>query len=157
MSGVIHRVAHLVSRFIGQLDRRPPSAADEAWADAYLSKGERSLWVRLGNGDRRHAIGVARRALSIHPNSTRAEIAGSLLHDIGKVDAPRSALVRVWYVVSPSRNAQRYRDHEAVGADLLRSVGSDPVTVQLVAGEGPRESRDALRQADDSAGLRDRS
>ncbi|MEK9938892.1 MAG: hypothetical protein VW552_09170, partial [Ilumatobacter sp.] len=90
------------------------------------------------------------------PDSTRAEVAGSLLHDIGKVDAPRSALVRVWYVVSRSRNAQRYRDHEAVGADLLRGVGSDPVTVQLVAGEGPRESRDALRQADDSGGLRDR-
>jgi len=152
------RVSHLVSRFLGQLDPRPPRAADEAWADALLSQAERALWVRLGNGDRRHAIGVAQRMLDLRPDASRAEMAAALLHDIGKVDGPRNAIVRAWFAVSPVKGARvtRYRDHERIGAELLREAGSDPITVDLVGGQGPLESRRALDRADDAGGLRDR-
>ena len=54
-------VPHLVRRFTRSLSRRPPDAADVEWARSVLTPGEWTLWARLPNQDRAHAVRVARR------------------------------------------------------------------------------------------------
>ncbi len=152
----VRHVMHLVGRFLRQIDRRPPSPEEAAWAESHLLPGERALWVRLGNGDRRHAIGVARRFTAARQGATRAETAGALLHDIGKVDGPEGALRRAWMTIDPRPGAttRRYRDHERLGAELCARAGSDPVTVSLILGEGTEEAVRTLRHADSASGFR---
>jgi len=142
-------LAHLVRRFGGMLSRRPPAPDDEEWVASVLSSGEQALWVQLGNADRRHAIVVARRFVAHRAIASRAEIAGALLHDIGKLDAGLGAVGRVVATVIGPRGARlrSYHDHEALGAAALADIGSDPITVALVAGRGP--AADDLRLADD--------
>ena len=130
---------HLIRRFFLSLPATPPSIEAELWADERLDPGERSLWVRMSNQDRRHSVAVAKRFLAVRPGATRAEVAGALLHDVGKIDAQLGTFERVVATLVGPRT-QRYRsyhDHEAIGADLVESVGADPVTVDLVAGHGP--------------------
>lgn len=154
MRGVRH-LLHLIGRFTRQIDRRPPSPRLAAWAERHLLPGERALWIRLGNGDRRHAIGVAQRFAESRAVSTRAEIAGALLHDIGKVDGPEGAISRAWMTVNPRSGAatRRYRDHERIGAELCERAGSDPVTIDLIRGAGSHELVQALKAADSSSGF----
>ena len=131
---------HLVARFVTSLPPTPPTVSDELWAEAHLLPGERGLWIRASNQDRRHAVAVARRFVRSRPAATRAEIAGALLHDIGKVECGLGTFGRVVAtIVGPhlSDRFRTYHDHEAVGARLAATVGSDPATVRLVAGTGP--------------------
>lgn len=106
---------HLVGRFVDMLDPSAPPAAETAWACAHLGPNEQALWARMSGPDRRHAVVVARRAVSIlteptaaraGPGSARAGpgsagpggslagggggdavVAAALLHDVGKVEA----------------------------------------------------------------------
>jgi hypothetical protein len=114
-----------------------------------MADSEWALWVQMGVADRRHAVLVARRFVDRRPAATRAEMAGVLLHDIGKIDAGLGTLARVVAtVVGPRTDRfQRYHDHERIGAGLLEAAGSDPVTVALVAGAG--DAFADLRAADD--------
>ena len=141
--------AHLVRRFVGSLSRRPPSAADEGWARGWLADGELALWQQMAVADRRHAVLVARRFVDRRPAATRAEMAGALLHDIGKIDAGLGTLARVVATVVGPRTDRfrRYHDHEHIGAELLEAADSDPVTVALVRGSG--DAFADLRAADD--------
>lgn len=130
---------HLARRFVTSLPATPPTPADEAWADEQLSNGERALWVRLSNQDRRHSIGVARRFMKARPNATRAEIVGALLHDVGKVECGLGTFGRVAAtILGPrTRRFRLYHDHEEIGARLTEAAGSDPATVELVGERGP--------------------
>jgi hypothetical protein len=143
------RVAHLTRRFVGSLSRRPPSPREEEWARSFLSPWERDLWNRFRHPDRRHAIDVARRFVALRPESTSDEVAGALLHDIGKVESDLGTFGRVAAtVIGPRTDRFRlYRAHELVGAQMLRRAGSSGVTIELVQGGGPAAS--ALRAADD--------
>jgi hypothetical protein len=133
------KAGHLAARFVTSLPGDPPSVDDEVWADDQLLPGERALWRRLDNRDRRHSVAVARRFHARRPDATRAELAGALLHDVGKVRCGLGTWGRVVATlvgpVTPSFRA--YHDHEQIGADLLVLAGSDPVTAELVAGAGP--------------------
>ena len=146
--GVDH-VGHLARRFAGSLSQRPPAPADEAWAEGWLGDAERTLWRRLSNVDRRHAIEVARRFASLRPEASRAEMAGAVLHDVGKLEAGLGTLGRVVAtVVGPHTPRFRsYRDHEEIGADRLELGGADPITVALVRRTGP--AAPDLEAADD--------
>jgi HD superfamily phosphohydrolase YqeK len=99
--------------------------------------------------DRRHSVLVARRFVDRAPDATGAEIAGALLHDVGKQVAALSTVARVMAtVVGPRTDRFRqYHDHERLGAEMLRDAGSDDETLELVAGRGLRGA--ALRWADD--------
>ena len=115
---------------------------------------EVQLWRRLGNIDRRHSLEVARRFHALRPDASRAELAAAMLHDIGKLDSGLGTVGRVVAtVVGPrTERLRRYHEHEAIGAAYLAAGGSDPLTVQLVGGdggvgEGPAAA--ALRAADD--------
>ncbi len=69
------------------LSPRPPSADDDEWARTWLTNEEAKLWAAMPNADRRHAVEVSRRFLTRRPGATRAEMAGALLHDVGKVQS----------------------------------------------------------------------
>ncbi|MEO1059047.1 MAG: HD domain-containing protein [Actinomycetota bacterium] len=129
---------HLAARFVTSLPPTPPSIADEMWADQHLSAAERRLWVQLDNRDRRHSAAVARRFAARRPDATTAQIAGALLHDVGKIECRLGTLQRVAAtVVGPiTPRFRAYYDHEAIGAALARDAGSDPATVELIAGHG---------------------
>ena len=148
MSRVDH-VGHLVRRFRGSLSHAPPAVLDEAWAESYLLVDERSMWRTMSDADRRHAIEVARRFADRRPDASRAEMAGALLHDVGKVAAGLGTFGRVVATVVGPRTARlrTYHDHERLGADALAAAGSDPTTVALVRRHGP--AAQALHEADD--------
>ena len=143
-------VGHLARRFVASLSRRPPSPDDEAWVAEQLGPGELGLWARLPVADRRHSIEVARRFVRRRPAAHRAEIAGALLHDVGKLDSRLGTLGRVVATVVGRRGSRfrRYHAHEEIGAELAAEAGADPQTVALIRGEGPATG--ALRAADDS-------
>jgi hypothetical protein len=156
--------AHLVRRFVGSLSTRPPVPADDEWAASFLLDGERAVWRRMANADRRHAVDVARRVRdSLGADTPRAVMAGALLHDCGKIEAGLGTFRRVGAtlviaLVGPERAGRgdgrvaRYARHEPIGADLLRQAGSDPLTVALVGGgrDAPRDTLALLRAADDA-------
>ncbi|HEY4610450.1 MAG TPA: hypothetical protein VIH06_14635 [Ilumatobacteraceae bacterium] len=137
----------MVRRFIGSLSGREPSAADTAWVESQLLTPELELWRRLAVADRRHSIDVARR---FEPMGqwTREEMAGALLHDIGKLESGLGTWARVAAtVVGPrTRRFRLYWDHESIGADMLTAAGSAPATIYLLLGIG--RAVPALRDAD---------
>jgi hypothetical protein len=130
---------HLAARFATSLPPTPPSIADEVWVDVHLSTGERSLWTRMSNQDRRHSALVGRRFIDRRPDAPRAAVAGAILHDVGKIECGLGTIARVVAtIVGPRTHRFRaYHDHEEIGARLLAAAGSDPITVELVRGEGP--------------------
>ncbi|MEO8264445.1 MAG: hypothetical protein ABI706_02940 [Ilumatobacteraceae bacterium] len=99
--------------------------------------------------DRRHSITVARRFESRGGPWSRDEMAGALLHDVGKLDSSLSTLGRVVATIAGpwTDRFRRYHDHERRGADLLVDAGSSEITIELVLGRGRAAS--ALRDADD--------
>jgi hypothetical protein len=133
------KFGHLAARFVTSLPPTPPSVDDEIWVDDHLLPGERDLWIRMTNQDRRHSAAVARRFVAARPQASRAEIAGAILHDVGKIECGLGTFGRVVAtLVGPrTRSFAAYHDHEAIGADLARAAGSDPATVDLIAQRGP--------------------
>jgi putative nucleotidyltransferase with HDIG domain len=148
MNWSIDQVGHLVRRFVGSVSRRQPEPADTAWVDSQLLASESLLWHRMSAADRRHSIAVAHRFEKLGGQWSREEMAGALLHDIGKLESGLGTLARVSATVVGPRTPRfrRYHDHEQIGADMLAAAGSSEVTVELVLGRGRAGS--ALRQAD---------
>ena len=124
-----------------------------------LLDGESLLWQRMSYADRRHSIAVARRFVDRWRPVARDEIAGALLHDVGKLDCwPRHLRPcgRDGRRLRAPPRFRRYHDHEQIGADLLAAAGSSDVTVELVrrprsGGIGASPGRPDLRR-DSSAG-----
>ena len=142
MSKPLHLITqphHLALRFVTSLSARPPEPAEEVWAESQLMSGEVALWRRMSNQDRRHSAKVARRFVEARPDATRAEIAGALLHDVGKIECGLGTWGRVVAsVVGPRTERFRlYHDHEHIGAVLAEAAGSDPATVELIDERGP--------------------
>ena len=130
---------HLAMRFVTSLSGRPPDVAEEVWAESNLLAGEIALWRRMSNQDRRHSAKVARRFVAARPDAGRAEIAGALLHDVGKIECGLGTWARVLAsIIGPRTERFRvYHDHEHIGALLARSAGSEPATVDLIDQRGP--------------------
>lgn len=139
---------HLAARFFTSLSGRPPAVEDEVWAETHLLPGEVALWRRMSNQDRRHSAKVARRFLAARPGATRAEVAGALLHDVGKIECGLGTWGRVVASLAGPRTERfrRYHDHEHIGSVLVAAAGSDPATVELVDERGP--AYDTLRECD---------
>ena len=141
-------VVHLARRFFTSLSRTPPPAADTSWAVEHLLPAETELWQTMTVQDRRHSILVARRFVEFAPDASRDEVAGALLHDVGKVASGLGTFSRVLATVVGPRSARlrKYHDHERLGAEMLAAAGSPLVTIELVQGRGTRARE--LRQAD---------
>lgn len=129
---VDHRVVHLVSRFLGSFDPRPPR--DLAWVRAVLSESEFELWTRMVRQDQRHSIAVARRFEQWAPQATRAEKAAALLHDVGKSESRLGTWGRVGATLLGPRTDRwsAYVRHEEIGLEACRRAGSDPRTLALL-------------------------
>ncbi|CAB4364710.1 MAG: HD domain-containing protein [Actinobacteria bacterium] len=141
-------LVHLARRFATSLTGREPAAAERDWAHAQLLVEEAALWDRMVVQDRRHSLLVARRFEQLAVNPSREALAAALLHDIGKTAAGMGTWARVLATVVGPRTSRfrQYHDHERIGAELLRSAGSHPATVELVLGRGPLAA--TLRSAD---------
>jgi len=144
----VSSIAHLARRFAGSWSRTEPSPEDTAWAWSMLSAEEWRLWSKTAVQDRRHSIEVARRFVALASSATQAEVAGALLHDVGKQVAGLGTIGRVVATIVGPRGARfrAYHAHERLGAELLLAIGSDPATIELVQGRGPQAA--ALRHAD---------
>lgn len=125
------KAVHLARRFFGSLRRGGP--AHEQWAIDQLNVGERVLWARMPDADRRHAVDVAHRVGAARP---RAVLAAALLHDVGKVESGLGTFGRVGATLLGSVSRTRwqgrvgaYLRHDELGARLLASAGSDRLTV----------------------------
>lgn len=147
----LRRATHLAKRFVGALSNAGPSADDDEWAQSCLLPGEQALWARMPGRDQRHSITVARRFAEIRTDATRAQVAGALLHDIGKIDSALGVIGRVAATLTGPRTDRfrRYHDHEAIGASLAADAGSDPLTVALIAGDESADGYAELMSADD--------
>ena len=143
-------LGHLARRFLGSLSRRAPQPNDVEWGHSQLLPAEVDLWDRMTVQDRRHSLVVARRFADRLPDATRPEMAAALLHDVGKVESGLGTAARVVAtLVGPrGRRFRAYHEHERLGAELLARVGSDPVTVTLVQGNGRPPAVAALASAD---------
>jgi hypothetical protein len=133
------KIWHLAARFFTSLSPAPASAEDEAWVASQLLPAEQELWVQLSNQDRRHCSAVGRRFLAARPEATREEIAGAILHDVGKIECDLGTFGRVLATLVGPRTTKfrAYHDHEAIGAEMARAAGSDQATVELIGGHGP--------------------
>lgn len=130
---------HLAVRFFRSLSSRPPEPEHELWAESALLDGEIELWRQMSNQDRRHSAKVARRFVAARPQASRAEIAGALLHDVGKIECGLGTWGRVAASIV-GRRTERFRlyhDHEHIGSLLAEAAGSDPATVDLIDERGP--------------------
>ncbi|MDQ3544053.1 MAG: HD domain-containing protein [Actinomycetota bacterium] len=143
-------LAHLARRFVTSLSRRPPTVDDNAWVRSWLTDREADLWYSMPVPDRRHSIDVARRFRERRPGATNVEMAGALLHDVGKSASGLGTFGRVFATIVGPRTIRlrRYHDHEAIGAEMAARAGSDPAAAALIRGEGP--GADDLQAADDS-------
>lgn len=142
MSRPLHlltRPHHLAARFVWSLRRHDPDPDEEAWAESTLLPAEVELWRRMSGLDRVHSAKVARRFVAARPEATRAEIAGALLHDVGKIESNLGTWGRVAAsIIGPRTERFRaYHDHEHIGSVLAAAAGSDPATIELIAERGP--------------------
>ena len=124
---------------------------ERQWVQSVLSPSEFDVWNNMMVQDRRHSVMVGRRFVMYRPTATQSEIAGALLHDVGKSVARLGSFARVIAtLVGPRTNRFRqYHDHESIGAAMLRSIGSDEITIEMVGGTCVGELRQALSRADD--------
>ena len=145
---------HLAKRFFGSLAKREISDADRDWITSILSIKELELWSCQMIVDRAHSLQIARRFVGLMPDATRDEIAAALSHDVGKSVARLGVVARVVATILPARISRinrrfaAYREHEKIGAEMLRAIGSSEVTVALVEGTSATNAANALRLAD---------
>ena len=125
---------HLVRRFVGSLSRAVPAASDIRWVNERLLPGEFDLWSRMAAHDQRHSIEVARRFIDLCPEASRDHIAAALLHDIGKIEANLGVFSRVVATMVGSRGKKfrLYHDHELIGLQMCRNVGSSVETLRVL-------------------------
>ena len=145
------KIAHLTKRFVLSLVPSQVQQIERQWVQSVLSQSEFDVWNNMMVQDRRHSVLVGRRFVKHRPTAMQSEIAGALLHDVGKSVARLGTFGRVIAtLVGPRTNRFRqYHDHEQIGATMLRSIGSDELTISMVEGSCVGELRQALNRADD--------
>ncbi|MFM8871598.1 MAG: hypothetical protein ACKOFD_08485 [Actinomycetota bacterium] len=141
--------AHLVRRTFRSV-RPKLSPADVILVAQTLSSAELAMWSAMQMADKAHSVMVLWRFIEIRPTATNAERSAVLLHDVGKSTSRLSTVGRIIATCIGGRTPRMhmYLAHEAIGARMLEGI-SDPLTIALVRGDGPEDSRDALRHADD--------
>ena len=145
---------HHAKRFFGSLAKREISDDDRDWITSMLSIKEMELWSGQMIVDQAHSLQIARRFVVLMPDATREEIVAALSHDVGKSIARLGVVARAVATILPARISRinrrfaAYRDHEKIGAEMLRAIGSSEVTVALVEGTSATKAANALQLAD---------
>lgn len=143
------QILHLIRRTWWSLRPVEISADEIALVKETLAEEELSLWLRMCRADRSHSVMVAHRFTVAEPDAPRDALAGVFLHDVGKTVAGLSVPLRIVATLVGSRTKRfmNYRDHERIGAQLLREAGSSSLTIETALGNG--RWGPALRLADD--------
>ena len=143
-------IYHLAKRFFTSLARRDVSGAELTTVRSKLSAHEYELWLQFAIVDRRHSVLVAARFTALRPEASDNEIAGVLLHDIGKISSNLSTLQRVVATIVGPRTKRfaLYHQHEEIGADMLRRAGSHSEVIAMVNQTCSADAADAFRGAD---------
>jgi hypothetical protein len=146
----LSKIAHLAKRFVLSLVPSQVQEIERQWVQSVLSPSEFDVWNKMMVQDRRHSVMVGRRFVKHRLTAMQSEIAGALLHDVGKSVARLGTFGRVIAtLVGPRTNRFRqYHNHEQIGATMLRSIGSDELTISMVEGSCVGELRQALNRAD---------
>lgn len=145
-------LTHLIRRFFGFITARPLGPREQAEVMGLLTPAEAELFWSQHPADQRHAIEVAHRALRTRPGSRTLARAG-LLHDVGKSGVNLGAIGRSLATVLDAAGIRlrgrfaRYRRHGELGAEVLESVGVEPLIVAF-AREHPGPAPDGLDSAD---------
>lgn len=144
------KIAHLTKRFVLSLVPSQVQEIERQWVRSMLSPSEFDAWNNMMAQDRRHSVMVARRFVMYRPAAVPSEIAGALLHDVGKSASRLGTFARVFAALIGPRTSRlrQYHDHEIIGATMLRSIGSDELTISMVGGSCVGELREALARAD---------
>lgn len=145
------KITHLTKRFVLNLVPSQVQAIESQWVHSILSQEEFDLWNNMMVQDRRHSVMVGRRFVKYRPHASQSEIAGALLHDVGKSAARLGTLARVLATLVGPRTSRfrQYHDHENIGATMLRFIGSEELTISMVEGSCSGELKEALSKADD--------
>ena len=145
------KFAHLAKRFVLSLVPSQVQEIERQWVHSVLTQSELVLWNNMMVQDRRHSVMVGRRFVKYRPTASQSEIAGALLHDVGKSVARLGSFARVIATLVGPRTIRfrQYHDHERIGAAMLRSIGSDEITIEMIEGSCVGELKDALSRADD--------
>lgn len=145
------KISHLAKRFVLNLVPSQVHEIERQWVQSILSQDEFALWNKMMAQDRRHSVMVGRRFVKHRPAALQTEIAGALLHDVGKSAAHLGTLARVLATLVGPRTSRfrQYHDHEMIGATMLRSIGSNELTISMVEGSCSGELKEALSRADD--------
>ena len=147
----MNKLAHLTKRFVLSLVPSQVQEIERQWVQSVLSPSEFVVWNNMMVQDRRHSVMVGRRFVKYRPIATQSEVAGALLHDVGKSAARLGTFARVLATMVGPRTSRlrQYHDHESIGATMLRSIGSDEMTIAMVGGSSVGELSQALSRADD--------
>lgn len=143
-------VLHLAKRFLSSFPRSDVSETELSSVRSLLSASEYELWLQFAHADRRHSVVVAARFTALCPEASRYEIAGVLLHDIGKIRSNLSTLQRVIAtVVGPrTRRFALYHQHEEIGITMLQHAGSHTDVIAVLNQTCSAEVATAFRVAD---------
>ena len=143
-------VAHLAKRFMSSLSNRDVSEAELNLVRTTLSASELALWSQFVNADRRHSVVVTERFMALRSGATAHEVAGVLLHDIGKIRSNLSTLQRVVATIVGPRTKRfaLYHQHVEVGVEILRNAGSHSDVIAMVNQTCDADVAAAFRAAD---------
>ena len=132
------------------LSRGDVSETELAMVRETLSAAEYELWCQFNNADRRHSVLVAARFVSLLPEASRNDLAGVLLHDIGKTRSNLSTLQRVVAtIVGPrTRRFALYHQHEQIGVEFLQQAGSHGGVIAILNQTCNADVAAAFRAAD---------
>jgi len=146
----VRYVAHLAKRFVSSLPSRDVSEAELNMVRTTLSASELALWSQFVNADRRHSVVVTERFMALRSGATAHEVAGVLLHDIGKIRSNLSTLQRVVATIVGPRTKRfaLYHQHEEVGVEMLRNAGSHSDVIAMVNQTCDADVAAAFRAAD---------
>ncbi|MEY3558906.1 MAG: hypothetical protein RL374_1612 [Actinomycetota bacterium] len=146
----MNHIFHLAKRFFTSLVSKDVSEAELTTVRSKLSAHEYELWLQFAIVDRRHSVLVAARFTALRPEASDNEIAGVLLHDIGKISSNLSTLQRVIATVVGPRTKRfaLYHQHEEIGADMLRRAGSHSEVIAMVNQTCSADAAAAFRAAD---------
>lgn len=141
---------HLVRRFVRSIGGRQVTEPQLLWVSEVLNQSELALWNQMSNPDQRHSVYVGERFVALLPNATQMEIAGVLLHDIGKIESQLNTFERVVATIVGPRSSRfrSYHDHERIGVELLTQAGSLEPTIGVLNGCASPKVVQAFRDAD---------
>lgn len=143
-------IMHLIRRFARSIGDQRVTEKQLQWVSVVLNQIELALWVQMSNPDQRHSVYVGERFVARMPHATQQEVAGVLLHDIGKIKSQLNTFERVVATIVGPRSERRYsyHDHERIGIELLTQAGSTAVTIGVLSGCASTEVVQAFRDAD---------